>query len=189
MAVVFRKVVERLQLKGYKIEVLWIPSHIGNTGNKRADEVAEQAARRAKHTYKGPKQRLVSHIRRSVNTLKKRERQHILRASNMGEEYVFSGNKSIKTFKKSETSRLIQYRINHFVSDSYEKRRDNQMENNCTFCRKDAIIRDHLMIRYIILRNKNLDLIKECKLYKSKITGYGLAEKRRREDPFFWKLR
>lgn len=188
--VVFRKVVETLQLRGCKVEILWTPSHIGIEGNERADMAAEQAARRATRTRERPKWMSISHIRRRVNSLKKREGKQALESSNIGTEYVSSGDKGIKTFKKSETARLIQLRTNHFLSTSYKKGRGNQMEDTCTLCNREAMTRDHLMTRCKTLRGENLDLIRECKLDKFKMTGYGLTEekRRRREDPVFWKL-
>jgi hypothetical protein len=61
------------------------------------------------------------------------------------------------------------------------------MEDTCTLCNKEAITKDHLMTTCKILRKKNLDLIREYKLDKSRVTGYGLTEERqkRREDPLF----
>jgi hypothetical protein len=53
--------------------------------------------------------------------LKKREKKQALKASNMEVEYAFSENNGIRTFKKSETLRLIQLRTNHFLSASYKK--------------------------------------------------------------------
>lgn len=35
--IVFGKAVEKLQLRKYKVEVLWTPSHIGIEGNNRVD--------------------------------------------------------------------------------------------------------------------------------------------------------
>jgi hypothetical protein len=50
--------------------------------------------------------------------------------------------------------------------------------------------RDHLITRYTILRKKNLDLLKECRLEKSKITRYSLEKKRRRkENPLLWRFK
>jgi hypothetical protein len=190
-AIAFGKAVETLQLRGCEVEILWTPSHIGIEGNVRADEAAEQAANRSTKTREGPKWMSVSHIRTRVSSLKKRQGKQALESSNMGTKYASSGDKDIKTFKKSETTRLIQLRTGHFLSASYKKRRGNEMEDTCTLCNKEAMTRDHLMTRCTTLKKENLDQIRECKLDKSKITGYGLAEERRRkrEDPLFWKMK
>lgn len=46
------------------------------------------------------------------------------------------------------------------------------------------------MIGYTILRKENMDLIREYKLDRFKITEYGLVkERRKKKDLLFWKLR
>lgn len=130
----------------------------------------------------------VSYITRKVNFLKNREKEQALKASNMETKYASSENKNIKTFKKSEILRLILLRTNHFISTLYEKRRGNLIEDTCTICKKEAVSRDHIKTRFIILKKKNLDWIRECKLVKSKMTQYSLIEerrRRRRKDPLF----
>lgn len=41
LAAVFEKVVEKFQLRGYRVEILWTPSHTGIERNERTDGVAE----------------------------------------------------------------------------------------------------------------------------------------------------
>lgn len=53
----------------------------------------------------------------------------MLKTSNIGAQYAFSGDKAIKTFKKSETFKHIQQRTNHFLFYLYQKRKRNQMED------------------------------------------------------------
>lgn len=144
--------------------------------------------------------------------MKKKKKQYILKASNIEAEYAFSRDKSIKIFEKSETtrliqlrtnhflfilkisrliqlktnnflsasetSRLVQLRTNHFLFTSYKKMIGNQIEDVYTFFRKEAIMRNHLILRYITLKMENLDLIRKYKLDIYKITGYDLAEER-----------
>lgn len=52
-----------------------MPRNIGIIKNKKTDKAAEQAAKRAKNTRVGPKLISVSHIRRKVNFLKKKEKK------------------------------------------------------------------------------------------------------------------
>jgi hypothetical protein len=113
------------KLRGCKVEILWTPSHIGIKGNKRADMVAEQAAKKATNTREVPKWMSVSYIRRRVNSLKKRKGKQTLEASNIRTEYASSGDKDIRTFKKSETANLIPLRMNDFLYISYKSKRGN----------------------------------------------------------------
>lgn len=99
----------------------------------------------------------------------------------MGAEYISSGDKNIRTFKKPEISKLIQLTMNRFLSSIYKRRRSNQIEDTYTFYKKEAIIINHLMVRYIILRGENLDLMRKFKLNKYKITRYSLADERKRK--------
>lgn len=121
----------------------------------------------------------ILYIRR-VNSIKKKEREQVLKASNIGVEFRSSGDKNITIFKKSEIARLIQIRTNHFLSTSYQSRIGNQIKDICTFCKKEEITRDHLITRYTTLKNKNLNLIKKCRLDRFNITRYKLTQERRR---------
>lgn len=92
--------------------------------------------------------------------MKKKKSEQILKASNMEIEYASLGDKNIRTFKKSETIRLIQLRTDHFLSATKKKARGNQMVDACTFYKKEAIIRDYFMTKCTILKKQNLDLLR-----------------------------
>lgn len=76
-------------------------------GNEKTNKMVEQAAKRVQNKREGPKWMLVLHIRRRANSMKKRKMKQALKVFNMGADYVFLGDKSIKISKKSEISRLI----------------------------------------------------------------------------------
>jgi hypothetical protein len=66
---------------------------------------------------------LISSIGKKVNSLKKKEKKQVLKSYNMRAKYEFLEDKDIKAFKKSEITKLIQQRINNFLSVSCKKRR------------------------------------------------------------------